>query len=219
MRNLQATACGGLFSVKLILRPAQKYVMTSNHPEDFILAQRIAAGEEQAASEVFRTLAGELYGFALKMVGDANSAEDVLQETMLGFLQSMHRYDAQVSLRTWAFAILRHKITDIYRQRGREILISTDDPERDSFLQNGRWREAPTGVWDENAELLAIVKHCMEALPLQQREALELRAIQGLSTQEAAEILGVSPENLRQILHRGRASVRKCTDAKYGDVA
>ncbi len=193
--------------------------MTSNFPKDWILARRIVAGEEQAASELFQTLAGELYGFARKMVGDVGTAEDVLQETMLGLLQSMERYDAQVSLRAWSFAILRHKITDIYRQRGREILVSSDDPERDSFLQNGRWREAPSGVWNESAELLEIVQRCMEALPFHQREALELRAIQGLSSQEAAEILGVSPQNLRQILHRGRASVRKCTDAKYGDVA
>jgi RNA polymerase sigma-70 factor (ECF subfamily) len=60
------------------------------------------------------------------------------------------------------------------------------------------------------------VRGCMETLPLRQREALELFALEGKDGAETAAILGVTPVNLRQILHRGRSAVRKCADAKLG---
>lgn len=193
--------------------------MTVNHPADLDLAQRVAGGEESAATEVFQSLAGEMFGFARKMLGDEPTAEDALQEAMVAVLRGAARYDGRVSLRAWAFAILRNKITDIYRKRGREILVHSDDPERDSFLKDGHWRDTSFGTWNEGAEMLEVVQRCMEGLPMNQREAIELRALEGLSSQEAADALGVSSENLRQILHRGRASVRKCADAKLEGAA
>ena len=193
--------------------------MTSKHSLDLQLAARVASGDENAATEMFQRFAGEMFGYARKMVGDEATAEDVLQEAMVGVLRSAANYDGRVSLRAWAFGILRHKITDVFRKRGREILISSEDPERDSFLADGHWQDSGFQPWNESAELLEIVRKCMDDLPFNQREALELRALEGLSSQEAAEVLGVSPDNLRQILHRGRASVRKCTDAKYEGVS
>jgi len=193
--------------------------MTSKHAADLQLATRVAEGDEDAATEMFKQLAGEMYGFARKMVGDESTAEDVLQDAMVGVLRGANKYDGRVSLRAFAFGILRHKVTDVFRKRGREILVSSDDPERDSFIANGHWEDTHFQPFNEQAELLDIVQRCMEALPFHQREALELRALEGLSSQEAAELLGVSAENLRQILHRGRASVRKCADAKYEGAA
>lgn len=193
--------------------------MTSKHAEEMRLAARVAAGEESAATEMFQALAGEMYGFARKMVGDDATAEDVLQEAMVGVLHAAAKFDGRVSLRAWAFGILRHKVTDVFRKRGREILVSSDDPERDSFLADGHWKDPKFQPWDEKVEMLEIVRKCMEELPFNQREALELRALAGLSSQEAADALGVSSDNLRQILHRGRASVRRCTDAKYEGAA
>lgn len=193
--------------------------MTSKHASDLQLATRVVEGDEDAATEMFQALAGEMYGFARKMVRDESTAEDVLQDAMVGVLRAASKYDGRVSLRAYAFSILRNKVTDVFRKRGREILVSSDDPERDSFLANGHWQDPKFQPFNEQAELLEIVQRCMEDLPLNQREALELRAMEGLSSQEAAEMLGVSSENLRQILHRGRASVRKCADAKYEGAA
>ena len=193
--------------------------MTPKHASDLQLATRVAEGDESAATEMFQALAGEMFGFARKMVGDEATAEDVLQDAMIGVLRAAGKYDGRISLRAYAFSILRNKVTDVFRKRGREILVSSADPERDSFLASGHWENSKFQPFNEQAELLGIVQRCMEALPIHQREALELRAIEGLSSQEAAEVLGVSSDNLRQILHRGRASVRKCADAKYEGAA
>ena len=87
------------------------------HDTDLELARRIAGGDEEAAAELFQRLAGEMYGFARRMLGgDSGAAEDVLQEAMLAVLRSADRYDGRVSLRAWAFGILRNKIVDAHRR-------------------------------------------------------------------------------------------------------
>lgn len=190
---------------------------TSDPAADLALARRVAAGDEAAAAELVRALGGELYGYARKVLGDPVQAEDVLQEALLGILRGAGGYDGRVRLRAWAFGILRHKITDALRRRGRDPLAGAADPEEDRFQADGSWQKGVTfQPWDENAELMEIVRRCMEDLPHNQREALVLRAVQGLSTREAARLLEVSEANLRQILHRARAAVRRCADQKAG---
>ncbi len=190
------------------------------HPEDLALARRIAVGDEAAAADFFRQHSGEMYGYARKMLGEAEAAEDALQEAMLGALRSIERYDGRVALRAWAFGILRHKITDAHRKRGRDFVVSSADPEAERFQAGGGWKDDVTfQPWDEKAELMEIVRRCMDELPHNQREVLLLRALEGLSTREAAELLELSEDNLRQVLHRARASVRRCTDRKAGEAA
>jgi RNA polymerase sigma-70 factor (ECF subfamily) len=189
------------------------------HDTDLALARRIAAGDEDAASELFQRLAGEMYGYARRMLVDAGIAEDVLQEAMLAVLRSAERYDGRVALRAWAFGILRNKIVDAHRRAGRRITVSSDDPEAASFHASGRWKDLGFQPWSEDREMLNVVRGCMEQLPTNQYEALVLRALEGMSGVEAAEVLGVSEANLRQILHRARAAVRRCADAKTGSAA
>ncbi len=194
--------------------------MASSGKEDLDLARRIARGDEDAAAGFVHQISPEMFGYARKILGEVAAAEDALQEALLGMLKSIERFDGRVSLRAWGFGILRHKIHDILRRRGRDFAFSSDDPEAENFRPDGSWKEDVTfGVWDENKELLQIVMECLEKLPHGQRAALELRALEGLSAAEAAEILGVSPTNLRQILHRGRAAVRRCADQRAGEKA
>ncbi len=191
--------------------------MAIAHQEDFELAQQIADGDEEAAATFFQNHGGELFGFARKMLRDATSAEDVLQEAMLGMLRSIANYDGRVSIRAWSFAILRNKVIDQIRKAGRDLLVTTADPEQESFDNNGHWKaNQQIDPWDEQAELLDIVRRCMEQLPHNQREALHMRAIDGIAAQEVAAILDMSYANLRQTLHRGRQSVRRCTDQHMG---
>lgn len=189
------------------------------HASDLELARRIAAGEEAAAEELIRALGREMLGFAARLLRDGSAAEDALQETLIAMLQGAAKFDGRVSLRAWGYGILRHKIGDALRRRGRDAQVGDFDPERDSFNAAGHWKQQDFQPWSESAETLQVVRDCMERLPLQQREALELFALHGLDGAEAAAALEVSPSNLRQILHRGRAAVRKCAAAKLGQEA
>ena len=191
--------------------------METAHSEDLELATRIAAGDEGAAAELVRAHSGEMFGYARKLVGDATLAEDVLQEALLGILKSIERFDGRVSLRAWSYGILRHKIVDALRKRGREPLVSGSDPEGDQYREDGHWKDDVThSPWNENAEVVDVVRKCMDTLPHNQREALFLRAMDGLPAKEVAEVLEMSYANLRQVLHRARQAVRRCADQALG---
>lgn len=163
------------------------------------------------------TLGGELWGYAKRLLIHSDNAEDVVQEALLAALSSIGNYDGRVSLRSWIYGILRHKIYDAMRKSGREPVISTNDPEMAQFTSEGHWKDGVTfGPWNENAEVLEVVRSCIEGLPTNQQEALTLRAIKGLSSREAAKIMDLSDANLRQILHRARQAVRRCAEAQLG---
>jgi RNA polymerase sigma-70 factor, ECF subfamily len=187
------------------------------HAKDLEFAGQIADGDEAAAAELFRRFSGEMFGYSRKMIGDPILSEDVLQEAMLGILRSMRKYDGRVSLRAWGYGILRHKIVDALRKRGREPIVSGADPESEDYRLDGHWKEGVTmQTWNENAEVLDVVRACMDALPHNQREALFLRALEGMPAKEVAAVLEMSYANLRQVLHRARQSVRRCADQTLG---
>lgn len=187
------------------------------HAKDLEFAGQIAVGDEAAATELFRRFSGEMFGYSRKMIGDPILSEDVLQEAMLGILRSIGKYDGRVSLRAWGYGILRHKIVDALRKRGREPLVSGSDPESEDYRQDGHWKEGVTmQAWNENAEVLDVVRACMDSLPHNQREALFLRALEGMPAKEVAAVLEMSYANLRQVLHRARQAVRRCADQALG---
>jgi len=186
------------------------------HP-DLQIAGRIAEGDEKAAEELFTTLSGELFGYAQRLLGDPQITEDVLQETLFGALKAIRSYDGRIGLRSWVFGILRHKVIDALRRRKREVHFTSSNPELDLFDQAGKWKKNVTiSPFNENAEILEVVHGCMEELPFLQREALTLRALNGLTSQEAADIMKLTNTNLRQTLHRARQAVRRCAEAKLG---
>jgi RNA polymerase sigma-70 factor (ECF subfamily) len=187
-------------------------------PDDLALAERLRARDPEAARQLFAGLGEQMYGYAFRMLRDRSAAEDAFQDAMLGALQSIDRYDGRVALRSWIYGILRNKIADIQRKRGRDLAVSMGDPEEAYWAANGHWSAVRDfSPFDENAEMLAVVRECMDALPHNQREALYLRAVDGLDSDGAAEVLGVSTVNLRQILHRARQNVRKCVEGKIGE--
>ena len=159
------------------------------HSSDLDLARRIAAGEDAAAEELLGVLSSEMYGFARRLLRDAIAAEDALQETLIAMLQGAEKFDGRVSLRAWGYGILRHKIGDVLRRRGREAVVGELDPERDSFDATGHWKDVGFQPWNEAAETLEVVRACMDQLPRQQREALELFALNGLDGAEASAAL------------------------------
>ncbi|MFQ5748131.1 MAG: RNA polymerase sigma factor [Planctomycetota bacterium] len=186
------------------------------HP-DLEIARRIAEGDEKAAEGLFLSFSGELFGYAQRLLGDSQTTEDVLQETLFGALKAIRTFDGRIGLRAWIFGILRHKIIDALRKKKREVRFTSANPELDLFDQAGKWKKNVTITpFNENAEILDVVRGCMEELPFLQREALTLRALKGLTSQEAADIMKLTNTNVRQILHRARQAVRRCAEAKLG---
>ncbi|MDP6518895.1 MAG: RNA polymerase sigma factor [Planctomycetota bacterium] len=182
------------------------------------LMRGVAVGDREAAEELARRLGPGLYASARRLLGNEQAAEDVCQEALLGILQSAGRYDGRVSLNAWAFAILRNKAVDALRRAGRERVQAMENPEAHLFTAAGAWRDGVEFTpWDREAELRAVIELCMAGLSDTQREVLTLKALKDTDSRAAAEMLGLSFANFRQLLHRSRQAIRGCVAGKLGE--
>jgi len=91
------------------------------------LIARVRAGDCGAWEEVIRRYEGRLYSYLCSHVKNREVAEDLVQETFVGFLISLPNYDSRRSLESWLFSIAAHKLTDHFRRLGRRIVVSLDD--------------------------------------------------------------------------------------------
>ena len=174
--------------------------------------------------ELVRELTPGMRRLALGYVRTPSVADDVVQEAWLGVLKGLDRFEGRSSLKTWIYTI----VANIARTRGRRESLSapfssfaTDDEpsvDPDRFVQDGHWASPPEPwrtVLDQEAR--GVIDKAIDALPDQQRLVIELRDIEGWSSDEVCNILDVSETNQRVLLHRARSKVRAALEAYFGE--
>jgi RNA polymerase sigma-70 factor (ECF subfamily) len=196
---------------------------------DAELVEALRSGDEEAYAGLVEELTPALTRLALAHVPSRAVAEEVVQDTWLGVINGIDRFQGRSALRTWIFQILlniartrgkREKRTLPFaslRRRGEE---GRDEPAVDADRFQGRrdeypghWSRPPT-EWSSPEERLAqdeasrLMLETIAGLPPRQREVITLRDIQGYSAAEARNALGVSETNQRVLLHRARSKVR-----------
>ena len=97
--------------------------MPERSQTDTLLVDRIRAGEQDAWSELIARYEGRLLAFVGSRANSRAAAEDVVQETFIGFLTSLPNYDARRSLESYLFSIAAHKLTDHLRREGRRPTV------------------------------------------------------------------------------------------------
>ena len=200
---------------------------------DAELVDALKRRDESAFTALVDSLSPGLMRMARMFVKDRAVAEEVVQETWLGVLEGLDRFEGRSSLKTWVFRILVNRgITRGERERRTvpfSSLVSDDvgheepvvDPDR--FL-GGAWN-APAGLaprpWSDSPERLAIesetvghVRAAIDELPEAQRAVIVLRDVAGFTAEEACDLLGVSNGNQRVLLHRARSGVRSRVEAE-----
>ena len=214
---------------------------TAEHPalrDDAAIVAALREGDEVAFVAVVRRYHTLMVRVARGYVRDARAAEDVVQETWLGVLGGIHRFEARSSLKTWIFGILvKRAITRATKDR-RQIPFSalgaphdedsgpTVDPDRflpaDHPRFAGHWAAYPAD-WNVlphdrlvSRETMTAVRVAIEHLPDQQRSVIALRDIGGFSAQEVCQALDLSEVNQRVLLHRARAKVRETLERTLG---
>jgi len=162
-----------------------------------------------------------LYAFALLQLGDPDSAEERVQETLLAALEARASFRGRSSERTWLIGILKHKICDHFRRRAKQPGPEWSDPNVSAFDRSGKWRHGPR-PWKEppqegatRAEFWQTLRRCLAALPPRLHDAFCLRELQGLATDGICAVLGVTPNHLWTLLHRSRASLRRCLEQHW----
>ena len=190
------------------------------------LLESLRAGDEAAFRELVREYQPSLVRVARIYVSSQATAEEVAQETWLGVLNGLDRFEGRSSLRTWIFRILTNIAKTRAVREGRTLPFSAlQDPGRvpeaavdaDRFLDPehprwpGHWALKPE-AWPEDALLAAETRkrlaEAIEALPASQRAVISLRDIEGWSSEEVRNALELSETNQRVLLHRARSKVR-----------
>jgi RNA polymerase sigma-70 factor, ECF subfamily len=172
-------------------------------PDDQLL-KRIARGDAEAFSLLFRRRQGEIYRFALHMTGRPAVADDVTQDTFLAVLRDAGRYDpGRATVVAWLCGIARHHVLRRFERERSMPTIEMDD----EAVQGEAVLVADQNVLGDltRAEQVDAVREAVMTLPVRYREALVLCDLQELSYADAAAALGCALGTVRSRLHRGRA--------------
>jgi RNA polymerase sigma-70 factor (ECF subfamily) len=174
------------------------------------LARRLAEGDEEALEELYDRYSGLVFSLALRMVGSAEAAEDVVQDAFYRVWRQAAAYDqSRGRLSTWLLNIARNLCIDELRRRAvRPQLVTGNDVEE----QMGAVAAPPEMDPAEQAWLAqrrAAVTAALAALPQPQREALELAYFGGLSQSEIAVKLGDPLGTIKTRIRLGMQKLRE----------
>jgi RNA polymerase sigma-70 factor (ECF subfamily) len=181
---------------------------------------RAASGGDRAAMESLLMRAQEVaYRFSMTVCGRADDAEDVMQEALIKTYRHVGRIRAPEAFRPWLYRTVRNACLMRRRLRVDEPrhLLSLDDVV--PTPQGPRPIDAPSRGRDPEAlvvndRLRRRLRRALRALPRPYRVVVFLREMEGLSTREVAEIVGVSEANVKTRLHRARMFLQQ----QLGDV-
>jgi RNA polymerase sigma-70 factor, ECF subfamily len=206
--------------------------------DDALLVPALRRGDQQAFAWMLDRYDASLRRVARTYVPTDVVADEVVQDTWLGVLRGIDRFEQRSSVKTWLYRILMN----VARSRGvrerRSIPFSSaagslDDGAEPTFEPDrfrpdvageqypGHWRSFPLD-WEHqpearvlSGETLAVVAAAIDRLPRAQREVLMLRDIEGWTSVEVCNALDLSDTNQRVLLHRGRARLRQALESYF----
>jgi RNA polymerase sigma-70 factor (ECF subfamily) len=190
---------------------------------DAELLGRLRNGDEGAFVMLVDRYQQAMLRLARSMVPNQAVAEEAVQDTWMGVVRGIDRFEGRSSFKTWLFRILINRTRSAGSREHSSAPIEslhTVDPHR--FDAQGHWAD-PLDRWVEQtddrldaARWLPILKTAFDDLPPRQRQVVILRDVEGLTSDEACELLGISAGNQRILLHRGRGLLRGILETQMG---
>ena len=196
----------------------------------------LRAGDERTFRELFARSYPMMKRVARAYVGSDAVAEEVVQETWVAIVTGLDRFEGRSALGTWIFSILSNQAKTHSARERRAVPFScatpgdaeepAADPDRfqkDDEAWPGHWATPPRPWQKPERRLLSLeargrLKAALAQLPERQRLIVGLRDIEGHSAEEVCELLELSQENQRVLLHRGRSRLRAILE-EYLDAA
>ena len=171
---------------------------------DAELATLSIAGRQAAFAEIMHRYRAPVFRLARACLGDQDEALDLVQETFVSAHQALARYDGERSMRAWLAAIALNKCRDHARKRAVRRFLSFAAP------IDGAAEAVPddqVAIDDAAADRQELdrVTRAISTLPMNLKEALVLRTMEGLSQAETAEVLAISEKAVETRLYRARA--------------
>ncbi len=193
---------------------------------------RLRGGDSAAYRTLVRRFHTSLVRFAASIIGSHAQAEEVVQDAWLAVYAGVGRFEGRSSLVTWIFSIVMNRARTRLSREGRLVGLSalmegTSPSERgvplSAFQPDGHWAETPR-LWEElnperivgGRQLWDHVQAVIDMLPAGQRAVILLRDMEGRDAAETCELLEISAENQRVLLHRARCRIRQEIDKLIG---
>ncbi len=188
------------------------------------LVERLRAGDHEAFNDLVRELHGAVYRLANRLVRNQDDAQEVAQETFLAAYEGIGGFQERASIKTWLLSITYRKAVDRLKRRADERHIDSgmlDDSElwkiaHDSVEKFTDWGENPEQYFSNN-QLTEFLSRALDKIPPDSKAVFELRDLQGLSSKEAAEALGMNEGAVRVRLHRVRQYLVKELQTLFGE--
>jgi RNA polymerase sigma-70 factor, ECF subfamily len=201
--------------------------------EEWQLVESLRQGDEAAFMSLVEQYHNSLIRLAILYVRDRAVAEEVVQETWLNLLRAIHRFEGRSSLKTWLFRILTNSAKTRGQREDRTIAVSwQDSPDDEPAVSPDRFlptdhphyphhwlATARPAYWDDHIEdqlaaeeTRTYIQQVIATLPPGPREVITLRDVEGWSSQEVCNVLGISETNQRVLLHRARSKVRRALE-------
>ena len=189
---------------------------------------KLRAGDQGAYRQLIRRYHNSLIGVAAAIIGSRAQAEEVVQDAWLAVFSGIGRFEGRSSLVTWLFSIVLNRARTRIGREGRTVglpaMLDGGQPSEravplSAFQPSGHWAETPR-LWDEinperivgGRQLWDHVQEVIERLPAGQKAVILLRDMEDRSAEEACELLGITAENQRVLLHRARGRIRLAID-------
>jgi RNA polymerase sigma-70 factor (ECF subfamily) len=203
-------------------------VLEESPLEERRLVDGLRAGDENAFARLVDEYGSTMLRVARLYTSTAAVAEEVVQETWVGVIKGIDRFESRSSLKTWIFRILTNTAKTRGVREGRSIPFTSlggegqgaaVDPER--FLGAdtgfpGHWADPPQR-WEGPARLLEretldLIERTIAELPPAQALVITMRDIAGFDSDEVCNALDISETNQRVLLHRARSKVRRALE-------
>jgi RNA polymerase sigma-70 factor (ECF subfamily) len=173
--------------------------------EDDRLLLRVASGDQAALARIIDRHGRGLRLFAIRLLGGAGDAEDIVQDVFVAAWKHAARFDPQKGrASTWLYRIAANRCIDRRRRKSFRAFIGLDAMPDEPAVDEPA-ADAQLGARQE----LAIVRGGLSALPERQRMALLLRAVAEMDVPDIAAVMGVSVGSAEQLLVRGRRALRQ----------
>src|SRR5215208_3992567 len=198
---------GGELSVK----PVRAITWTDVGGREASLVQRCAARDEDACAELVTEHQRMVYQLSLNLLGDHNEALDLSQEVFLRVFRTIHGFGGRSTLRTWIYRIVVNQARNRqrwWRRRHRAQQVSLDEHMRDHGEPPSSDAESSPDRALSQKQVAERIRGALDRLPFDQKTALVLREIDGLSYEEIGFSLGIAVGTVKSRLARAREALR-----------
>jgi RNA polymerase sigma-70 factor, ECF subfamily len=191
-------------------------MMTRNSTTERALIERLQAGDSYAVDDLATAYGSKVYQLAFRYMKNREDAEEVTQDVLMKVFHKIDKFRGDAALSSWIYRITFNTAMSRLRNGkfSRPAEVSEHEiggPEQDDGTRRMREPADWSSLADEallRTQLHERLAEAMQDLPEIYRTPIELRDIQGLSTEEASQVLNVKTQTLKSRLHRGRLILR-----------